>query len=78
LLQTILLSDTDGDFHLSDEEFHRFSIRLKCFSVVDEERLKQALRMSSTGSDKYKLHATEADLEIKSRGALSGLDGWMV
>ena len=70
------------DFVLSDEEMHRLTLRLKCFSVVDEERLKQALRMSSTMSSStgglFKPQPEESDVEIVSRGALSGLDGWMV
>ena len=70
------------DFVLSDEEMHRLTLRLKCFSVVDEERLKQALRMSSTmsssSSSLFKPQPEESDVEIVSRGALSGLDGWMV
>lgn len=80
LLQAILVSDSNMDFVLSDEEMRRLTMRLKCFSVVDEERLKQALRMSSTSStsSQYKAHQEEKDVEVVSRGALSGVDGWMV
>lgn len=67
------------DFVLSDEEMHRLTLRLRCFSVVDEERLKQALRMASTKSRyQYSPHPEERDVQIVSRGALSGVDGWMV
>ena len=67
------------DFVLTDEEMHRLTMRLKCFSVVDEERLKQALRMASTQSHYlYAPHQEEKDAEIVSRGAISGVDGWMV
>ena len=67
------------DFVLSDEEMHRLTLRLKCFSVVDEERLKQALRMASTQSRyQYMPHQEEKDSEIVPRGALTGVDGWMV
>lgn len=66
------------DFVLSDEEMSRLTMRLKCFSVVDEERLKQALRMSSTSSAQYKPVQTERDVEIKATGAITGVDGWLV
>jgi len=79
LLEAILVSDSNMDFVLSDEEMHRLTLRLKCFSVVDEERLKQALRMTSTQTrNQYKVHQEEKDAEITSRGAFSGVDGWMV
>lgn len=64
---------------LSDAEMHRLSLRLKCFSVVDEERLKQCLRMASTSSNKYKVHQTENDVEADMSRALGGIaTGWMV
>lgn len=79
LLEAILVSDTNRDFVLSDAEMDELSLRLKCFSVVDAERLKQALRMSSTASrSQYKSHQTEHDVEIELTGALSGIDGWLV
>lgn len=80
-LQMVLLSDSDGDFILSDEEMDRFTMKLQCYSVVDQERLKQALRLCSVtnvNGDLYKTQQQERDLEIVSAGALSGVQGWMV
>jgi hypothetical protein len=99
LLQAILVSDRDMDAVLSDAEWRQLQLRLQCVSVVDEERLQQALRMVSTtrnfanegggttamiadetSSFRYHdaLHPTEEDVAIVTRGALSGVDGWLV
>jgi hypothetical protein len=89
-LQAILMSDSNMDAALSDEEMHHLTLRLKCFNVVDEERLKQALRMtmlsgsstedgfSHTRTSYYDVHPQEQDVEIVTRGAFSGVDGWLV
>ena len=81
LLSAILLSDRDMDFMLSDEEMDRLTMRLECYSVVDKERLKQALRLCSVttvNGDLFKTHQEERQVEITSTGAFSGVDGWMV
>lgn len=77
----VLLSDANADFILSDEEMDRFAMKLQCYSVVDQERLKQALRLCSAtnvNGDLYKTQQEERGLEIVSAGALTGVDGWMV
>lgn len=51
-LSAILASDRDGDSHLSASELESLMIRLKAFSnrPIDEERLREAFRMSSAYS----------------------------
>ena len=69
------------DFEWSEAEINRLTLRLKSFSVVDEEKLKQALRLCSATSingDLFNVHQQERDLEIATPGAFTGVEGWMV
>lgn len=85
LLQAILSSDRDGDAVLSDDEWHRLTLRLQCFNIADEARLQQALRMATTRRKDHHEYTHYSDQimedgegEIMTRGAFSGVDGWMV
>lgn len=49
VMKAIFASDTNMDFQLTEEEFDRLIMRLKCFNVVAQDRIREALMKSSMG-----------------------------
>ena len=63
-MKAVFASDSDGNFELSEEEFDRLILRLKCFDVVAKDRVREALLRSSFGKSVTSLYL-ELEHEIQ-------------
>eukprot|EP00523_Entomoneis_sp_CCMP467_P008535 CAMPEP_0168739126 /NCGR_PEP_ID=MMETSP0724-20121128/11292_1 /TAXON_ID=265536 /ORGANISM="Amphiprora sp., Strain CCMP467" /LENGTH=286 /DNA_ID=CAMNT_0008786499 /DNA_START=37 /DNA_END=894 /DNA_ORIENTATION=- len=68
-----LRSDTNQDFQISDEELDRLMLRLKGYTVVDQERLKDTLRH---WTEKKDVEEWKQMKEEANGGTLTGIPGW--
>ena len=59
----IIRSDTNQDFKLTEQELDRCMLRLKGYNVVDQERLKDTLRMWASKSDLQEWNKLKAENE---------------
>lgn len=49
VMAAMFRADRDGDFRISEEEFDELILRLKCFNIVDKDRIRETLMHSAMG-----------------------------
>mmetsp|Transcript_5188 Transcript_5188/g.6772 ORF Transcript_5188/g.6772 Transcript_5188/m.6772 type:complete len:268 (+) Transcript_5188:144-947(+) len=71
----IMRSDTNGDFQITEQELDRLILRLKHYNVVDQERLKDTLRMWTNKTDTMEWKKMQ---EEANGGTMTGIPGWVL
>lgn len=66
-MSAILNSDSNGDNHLTEDEFDMLLSRLRIFNVVGKYRIREALLQSSIGGSVTSLFRT-LEQEIEQEG----------
>lgn len=79
LLTAVLQSDANADHVMSPQELERLFLRLKSFSVVDEVKLRDALKnMSDRNASTTALYSHLASSQTEDEGDFSlGYGDWL-